>query len=391
MQERTTGNPDLSNLYAGNTVLLTLGRLPVALELARALQASGWRVIVAEPFARHLCRLSNTVHKSYTVTAPLVDPDAYLDELETIIKDESVSLVIPVSEESVFVSKLKSRSSCTAAVLCMPHDCLLQLHDKYLFVQWAKRLDLAVPATALADNAAECDNLRRGAYVLKPRLSCSGAGVSLRDAAAPLTLDEKSSQYIVQQQMNGSACSSFTISLNGKSLVTVSYRSLISSGSVSVCFERIGVPDDIARFIDCALSNLDYTGMISFDFMQNEFGKWHAIECNPRATSGLHFLSGQDIVGALLEGNEPQPNGADGRRQEFWTTLMQVEGALFKGRFDRQGWATLFTTRDINWRSSDIKPFLLSSFIYLPHLIKAIKAGKPVTELLMKDIGWYEQ
>jgi len=93
----------------------------------------------------------------------------------------------------------------------------------------------------------------------------------------------------------------------------------------------------------------------------------------------------------LLEGNEPQPNGADGRRQEFWTTLMQVEGALFKGRFDRQGWATLFTTRDINWRSSDIKPFLLSSFIYLPHLIKAIKAGKPVTELLMKDIGWYEQ
>ena len=58
----------------GKTVLLTLGRLPVALELARGFAACGWRVVVADPFAMHLSRMSNAVHKCYRVAAPAADP-----------------------------------------------------------------------------------------------------------------------------------------------------------------------------------------------------------------------------------------------------------------------------------------------------------------------------
>ena len=43
------------------TVLLTLGRLPKALELARALHDEGARVIVAEPFGAHVCKVSRAV------------------------------------------------------------------------------------------------------------------------------------------------------------------------------------------------------------------------------------------------------------------------------------------------------------------------------------------
>ena len=39
------------------TALLTLGRLPKGLDLARALAAEGWRVVVAEPFGWHLARM----------------------------------------------------------------------------------------------------------------------------------------------------------------------------------------------------------------------------------------------------------------------------------------------------------------------------------------------
>ena len=45
------------------TVLLTLGRLPKALELARALRAAGARVLVAEPFAKHLTGTSRAVER----------------------------------------------------------------------------------------------------------------------------------------------------------------------------------------------------------------------------------------------------------------------------------------------------------------------------------------
>jgi predicted ATP-grasp superfamily ATP-dependent carboligase len=381
----------LTEIRASNTVLLTLGRLPVALELARALHAAGWRVIVAEPFSRHLCRLSNTVYKSIVVTAPVSDPDAYLDELESIIKRESVSLVLPVSEETLFVAKLKSRESCLVSVLCMQHAQLLELHDKYLFAQWAMRRGLPVPDTVLAIKSERREKLLSQPYVIKPRLSCSGAGVSLREAGASLLADEQTCRHIVQQRLTGPSCSSFTIAENGKSLTTVCYRSLINSGSVSVCFERIDIPDDVVQFITKALSDLGYTGMISFDFMKNDQDKWMAIECNPRATSGLHFLTPKDMVAALLEGKVPQSAPTYVRRQEFWSSLMQVEGALFKGRLDRRGWKTLFSTPDITWKRSDIKPFLLSSFIYLPLLVKASKAGKPVTEFFMNDVGWHEQ
>ena len=81
------------------TVLLTLGRLPVALDLARGFEAAGWRVIVAEPFAMHLCRMSRSVAKSRRVTAPLASPQQYRSDLLRIIREDAIDLVVPVSEE----------------------------------------------------------------------------------------------------------------------------------------------------------------------------------------------------------------------------------------------------------------------------------------------------
>ena len=70
------------------TVLLTLGRMPKSLDLARGFHALGWRVVVAEPFAWHLCRASRMVSKSLRVRAPARDPDGYLDDLRKVIERE---------------------------------------------------------------------------------------------------------------------------------------------------------------------------------------------------------------------------------------------------------------------------------------------------------------
>ena len=52
------------------TVLITLGRLPKAHDLARGFKRLGYRVIVAEPFRWHLMGVSNVIARRYTVTAP---------------------------------------------------------------------------------------------------------------------------------------------------------------------------------------------------------------------------------------------------------------------------------------------------------------------------------
>jgi hypothetical protein len=55
------------------TVLITIGRLPKALDFARAFHARGWRVVVAEPFRRHLTGASRQVARSMQVTSPVRD------------------------------------------------------------------------------------------------------------------------------------------------------------------------------------------------------------------------------------------------------------------------------------------------------------------------------
>jgi len=76
------------------------------------------------------------------------------------------------------------------------------------------------------------------------------------------------------------------------------------------------------------------------------------------------------------------------RRQEFWSRLMQIEGALFRGRLDRAGWRNLFSTTDITWSRADMKPFLLMSFVMAPHLFRSIRVGRPVSQLVMDDLVW---
>ena len=448
-------------------VLLTLGRLPVALELARAMRGAGWRVLVAEPWAWHLCRLSNTVDKSFKVTAPSVDKKAYLNELLRIIEQEKVSLVLPVSEEILYVSELKGQLPATVSIVCGAQKQLLMLHDKYQFMKLAKAHQLPVPKTVLAGGilavevlAGEvsegdryaCMEMMKKPFVIKPRFSCSGAGVffgtpageeAVTGSGGVDSVDQglMTDGYIVQERLPGAACCSFSIVSNGVVQSSVCYRSLLESGSVSVCFEKMCVPDDIAFFIESIVSAVDHSGMIAFDFISDDDGIWRAIECNPRATSGLHFLDHEDVLSELIgaasgvkssvaespdaeatdaesfdtespDAESPYEESSDAesayaaasdlassesgicsddepqRRQEFWSSLMQVEGALFKGRFDRAGWRNLVSTRDITWSRADVKPFLLMSFVMLPHLLRAVRVGKPVSQLVMEDLSW---
>jgi hypothetical protein len=52
------------------TVLITIGRFPKALDVARALKMAEFRVIVADPLRHHLCRAWRSVDKSIAVTPP---------------------------------------------------------------------------------------------------------------------------------------------------------------------------------------------------------------------------------------------------------------------------------------------------------------------------------
>jgi predicted ATP-grasp superfamily ATP-dependent carboligase len=373
------------------TVLLTLGRLPKALELARALGGLGARVLIAEPFALHVCRASRSVERCFRVPAPNTDPVAYLDAVEKIIRAEKVDILVPVSEEALHVTRLASRLPEHCVIFGPDHRQIVRLHDKLLFNRQAARLGLAVPET-FQGHTPEADALAlRSDYIVKPQHGCSGIGISLRRQASPLTTADRAPGMIVQTRLPGRHVSSFTIARNGKVLRTVLYTGLIHSGTVCVCFERIDDCPHAQRWVEHFVEAENYSGFISFDFIEDENGIAQAIECNPRLTSGIHFADPDALARLVMfpeQSNEVELRPSR-RFQEAHTALLEVYGSVLRpGEFYRRLKAFL-TSKDVLFRVSDPLPFLLFTPLSWPVLRQAL-TGTSLGKAATRDIVWTE-
>lgn len=367
-----------------NTVLLTLGRLPKALDIARSFSALGWRVIVADPFKTHLLAASRAVSKSVRVPAPAVDAEAYLAALADIAESAQVDLVIPISEEIMFVGLLRSRLPARVQVLAMPPDALTAAHDKYAFARRAREIGLSAPRMALACDPEADEIAAAGDFVVKERHSCGGGGVSFfkRGAAFP-----RSEHAIVQMLARGVEYSSCTLSHEGRARQTAIYRATMTSGTVAVGFERVDNAA-IESWIDRFIADAGWSGFISFDFMLDETGVPYGIECNPRLTSGVHFFECEDLARAILDSNAPLRLRRERRLQQFWSCLLEAQRALPNLSRFRQRLAQVLGTRDVTWSATDPLPLLTMPWTAQEILRLASRINVSLAVAATYDLGW---
>lgn len=371
------------------TVLLTLGRLPKALDIARSFHHHGWRVLVAEPFAWHLCRVSKAVDRSFTVTAPATDPEAYLRELVALVRREGVELVVPVSEEIIHASHLGARLPPGVRLYARSPSELLPLHSKAQFVERAAAHGVAAPETHLLGSPGAAALAARGPVVVKPVFSCSGRGVRFLPGGSPLPAVEPAVPAVVQAQVPGEVFTSFSIAHAGRSLVTVVYRGAIMSGTVAVCFERVAKHAAIEGWVDRFIAGAGFDGFISFDFVVDGRGVAWGIECNPRATSGIHFVETADIAPAVIDPATAGPVRFRSAQfmQQFWPSLTEWQNA--RGERRRLCGHYLRMARDVTWQSGDPLPLLTMPFTAWNIIRLASRAGRPFGEVATRDVGWY--
>ena len=372
------------------TVLITIGRLPKALDFARAFRARGWKVIVAEPFGRHLTGASNTVAVSRVTPAPSAGKAAYLDALLDIVARDGVDLVLPLSEETMHVAHLRDRLPAGVKLFAPAVDDLLALHDKQRFATLADGLGLTVPRTA-ALGTAEAEALAmRGDYVVKPALSCSGRGLAFGLAGTSPRPASSDVRQIVQQRIDGAHLSTFSIAHAGRVAITVVYRSLVVSGTVAVAFERVDHPA-ITAWVEDFVAKTGHTGFISFDFIVDGEGCAHAIECNPRVTSGVHFIETADLAAATLDPAASPPRfRASTRMQQFYPTLTETQASVFdRSRFG-SNLKVLVTAPDVTWSLRDPWPFITMPVTAFQIIARSITTGRSFGEVSTEDISWFE-
>ncbi len=370
------------------TLLLTLGRLPKGLDVARAFAAQGWRVIVAEPFAKHLCGASRSVSQSIRVTAPNDNREQYLSELLRIIVDERVDWVVPISEETVHVAFLRDRLPSHVRLYTMPPELVLELHDKQRFIARCFDYGLAAPETYNAADPRACELAAQYDFVVKPIFSCSGNGVTFARAGDAFAASARS---IVQRRIHGDVLSTFSVAHAGRRVVTVIYRGAVMSGTVAVCFERVDAHAAIERWVDRFIECSRYSGFVSFDFLVDAAGNAHAVECNPRATSGLHFVEPADLVSAMLSPETAHTVRYRPERllQQFYPCLTETQKSFGSGAPFRRNLRNLRAARDVTWSWRDPWPFVSMPLTSFTIIRLALQRGVTFGEVATLDVGWY--
>lgn len=371
------------------TVLLTLGRLPKALELTRGLHRAGCRVIVAEPFGWHVCRMSNSVDHSVMLPAPNKNPAGYRQALLDTIEHHQVDLVIPVSEEALHCLNVQDLTSDTVHFYSPARPTVLALHDKLRFADDAIAAGFTVPPTFDVSDPRAQALVEQHDVIVKPSHGCSGVGVQrlARGNALP-TL----SGHIAQRFVDGRHISTFSLAHHGRTRATALYEGTLMSGTVAVCFKRVREHPAITRWVERFIEQRALTGFVSFDFIVDGDGTPWAIECNPRVTSGIHFLNDDDLATAILSPDSEHPVRFRERDhfQQFYPALTETYKYLLQPKVFAQKFRTLLNARDVVWNARDPWPFVMMTPASWPILRQTIFEGKSFGDAATHDIAWHE-
>lgn len=155
-------------------ILITGGRAPVALELARLLHRAGHTVYAAESLEHYLCRSSNAVEGTAGLPAPRQHTQAFLAELQRLVVQWRIDLLIPTCEEIFYVAQGLEQLRPHCRVLCPELAVLHRLHHKGEFINWAAELGFQVPATALLEDEAAWKDVEQHGAQAKARRGRNG-------------------------------------------------------------------------------------------------------------------------------------------------------------------------------------------------------------------------
>jgi glutathione synthase/RimK-type ligase-like ATP-grasp enzyme len=378
-------------------LLLTGARAPVTLELIRLFARAGHRVYVAESARVHLGQASKFVSGSYSIPKPRLEPLAFIQKLERIVELERIDLVVPTCEEVFWISGMIKSSSLREKFFVADSNAMLGLHDKSRFAEMARELGLRFPETRVLKFKRDLEQLLRNKkWILKPAFSRFATKAQILEVAAkPPNLEPSSNQvWMAQDFLEGQELCSFAVARSGKIQAFVLYRPVWRAGfGASVMFESLAANDptslEALRMTRAVVAHTNFTGQIAFDFIQTVSGL-NVLECNPRATSGIHLFTPEDrLERAYLERLEHPIFPAHPQRAML-ALPMFLYGlpSAIRSRRVLKWWSDLRSTRDVIFDRDDPKPAWHQIPAAIELLHEANRLNGTALEASTADIEW---
>lgn len=378
-------------------ILLTGARAPVTLDLVRHFHRAGHEVYLADSIHVPLARLTRFAKKTFVVPKPALHPTEFCAALASIVRRYNIDVVVPTCEEIFYVSARLDLFPESATVFSMPLSDLEALHNKWAFVQLLETLDIAVhaPETHLIakreDVAPWIERGEADRWVFKPVYSRFASRTLIGPTLEKLReiRPTETDPWVAQRRIHGQEFSTYSIAQRGELKAHACYRSKYRAGPGSGIYFLTIEDDRIRDFVCAFVKQREFTGQLGFDFMQNSEGKLYVLECNPRATSGLHMLEGQPIAEAFLKTDVRlmEPNSDRPAMLASVMFLFAFPEALRRGTLG-VFFRDMLAARDVIYVWNDPLPAVLSPLSLIEVMITALRTRKALTRAATFDIEW---
>jgi hypothetical protein len=276
---------------------------------------------------------------------------------------------------------------------------LRRLHHKGRFADLTAGWPVAAPETRLLETVGDVESLydESAAWVFKPAYSRFAASTLIRPTAARLRKVHPTplQPWVAQRFVRGREHCSFSVFVDGRPTITASYhpRYRVGQGS-GILFEPTS-PPQLPEFLERFGASTGYTGQAGFDFIEDESGRLHVLECNPRATSGVHLLGHRplDLVGALTASCDAAPAPVPAPQMlALAMVFFAAPRALMQGA---PGWAAFAsdyrTAADVITRNGDRGPLFAQIPGFVEILLRAARRRCSLLAAATADIEWNGQ
>jgi glutathione synthase/RimK-type ligase-like ATP-grasp enzyme len=266
-------------------VLITCPRAPISIEWIRIFNRAGIEVILVDSLNFPIAKYYNNT-KFVKIASPRLEFEAYKKDMIKLIHE--VDWVIPNCEDIFYLSKVYD-SIETDTFFFMPMSSLLfKLHHKFNFFELLNEYVKFPKSKLLTDKShIKLDDKS----ILKPVFSRFGRSVIRNVTQKDIDNIKISDAYpwVQQERINGEAICNYALILDGKVLAHTVYKPKYLLNNAAATYFEPYYDERLEKFIEQFAKDTKYTGQVAFDFIDDGV-ELYVIECNPRATSGLHLM-----------------------------------------------------------------------------------------------------
>ncbi|MDL9946299.1 carboxylate--amine ligase [Gordonia sp. ABSL11-1] len=379
---------------AGKHVLITFGRSFLTLELARLMSAAGHRVTIVDSIPIGVTRFSRAADAFHRVPAPKFEPRAYCHALAKIVADEKVDMVIPIHEETDILSMMVDIFPADCELFLSDFELENSLHNKFEFQELL--VARGIPTLKYAQVAGPEDLAKldfTAPFALKECYSRGSQKVHKVIPGGDLDWVEFDpiNPWLAQEWLSGTNYCTYSIVRDGRIHAHATYPVDYAIGGSSCLNFRSVQHDAIFDWISKFVQDMNFTGQIGFDFIEDPERGLFCIECNPRATSGIMMFEPQDGVDRAFFGTNdeivtPQPD-VD-KMIGLGMLLYGWRKASRRGRSMRRFFRDFRNSSDVISARGDQRPALLLPFAYMGILRSCFKYRVGLAEGFMHDHEW---